>query len=722
MKNLLSFFLLFYISSSLFAIKGKKWYQGLRDKPGVTLQEFSNNKILPVLFLKNAGLKDKEKFQFKIKGIKLRGDEEVIGTKVDIENQKLTLDNVVMFRYYEPEKGKEDFIWNKDFSPSSNIGKLITEKKLKKMGYVARLTLSHKRPDKALRFRDFSFLKEKRASISGKNVCQSASSIKSHGGDKEGIKQRSIPYGLWRLSLAHKQKRIFLVEGESTALTLWYHGIPALSFGGATKWHDNFISYLKGIKNIYFLLEPDSGGKELLKCLRKLSKEEEPYYKDFTDKVKLATLGSFGDASEMHLEIFESLDDLEKDELKGKFFGLFSHYTKKAVALNDPGYNQRRGKKQAEKIATFDPSKREVRKYTEDVGTGILSGKPKAIGTVYKKDEITPTATLQDYSRKKYFSKNELISMGFKDSIYPHQKFGPIFGVTMPTYKKNDSLNYYRFRISMDSKQRGSDRFPSILFNTDGSIFNGEPTIFALNLVESLGANSKLDKGSLIFVEGESDAITMLHYDYPALGIPGTGSWNDEWANDFDGVNKIIVTVEDDTGGDHFLEVLTALDKEGKAFYKKIFLIDFTDSGKDPSDLHTELTKDLKITAGDFYIEDQYKEEREHIENIFDDTIKATIRKGLFWHEVAGKFKIYEKNNENFYKEQWLTLKEKHKERQTCEKEEKEKCPTHQKVDAKYMPWPYIDFYNHMKGRKIKDYYNEKGEINSNQPSIKGLN
>jgi hypothetical protein len=42
-----------------------------------------------------------------------------------------------------------------------------------------------------------------------------------------------IAYGVWRLHEARAQRRLFIVNGESDAWTLWYHGYPALGVPGA---------------------------------------------------------------------------------------------------------------------------------------------------------------------------------------------------------------------------------------------------------------------------------------------------------------------------------------------------------------------------------------------------------------------------------------------------------------------------------------------------------
>lgn len=78
-----------------------------------------------------------------------------------------------------------------------------------------------------------------------------------------------IPYGLWRLdSLLANDGRLVLVEGETDALTLWYHGFTALGIPGANQWKDEWIQHLPTEGKIYVVLEPDDGGKAFEKSFR----------------------------------------------------------------------------------------------------------------------------------------------------------------------------------------------------------------------------------------------------------------------------------------------------------------------------------------------------------------------------------------------------------------------------------------------------------------------
>ena len=65
---------------------------------------------------------------------------------------------------------------------------------------------------------------------------------------RKGNKHRL--YGGWKLHEARKAGYVFLVEGESDAQTLWYHGEPAVGIPGANGWKAEWASELAGIDRI----------------------------------------------------------------------------------------------------------------------------------------------------------------------------------------------------------------------------------------------------------------------------------------------------------------------------------------------------------------------------------------------------------------------------------------------------------------------------------------
>lgn len=74
---------------------------------------------------------------------------------------------------------------------------------------------------------------------------------------------KALPYGLERLGDARKAGYVILVEGESDAQTLWYHGLPALGIPGANVFKPEWAEYLAGL-TVYAWQEPDQGGKTFI--------------------------------------------------------------------------------------------------------------------------------------------------------------------------------------------------------------------------------------------------------------------------------------------------------------------------------------------------------------------------------------------------------------------------------------------------------------------------
>ncbi len=73
-----------------------------------------------------------------------------------------------------------------------------------------------------------------------------------------------MPYGLWRLPGSGQS--IVVVEGESDAQTLWYHGINALGIPGATNWRQEWAVWLNRLR-VYVWQEPGRTGEEFVERL-----------------------------------------------------------------------------------------------------------------------------------------------------------------------------------------------------------------------------------------------------------------------------------------------------------------------------------------------------------------------------------------------------------------------------------------------------------------------
>lgn len=99
-------------------------------------------------------------------------------------------------------------------------------------------------------------------------------------------------YGLNRSAEAHERGYVVLVEGESDAQTLWYHGFPALGLPGASLWNEERDAEpLAGLATIYVVVEPDRGGEAMLGWLATSS---------IRDRVRLLRLPA-KDVSDLHI-------------------------------------------------------------------------------------------------------------------------------------------------------------------------------------------------------------------------------------------------------------------------------------------------------------------------------------------------------------------------------------------------------------------------------------
>ena len=78
-----------------------------------------------------------------------------------------------------------------------------------------------------------------------------------------------ILYGLPDLEDARALGYLYICEGESDAMTLWYYGKLAVGVPGASSFKPQWVSYFKGIDEIRVLVEPDEGGAKLWSSLIK---------------------------------------------------------------------------------------------------------------------------------------------------------------------------------------------------------------------------------------------------------------------------------------------------------------------------------------------------------------------------------------------------------------------------------------------------------------------
>ena len=79
-------------------------------------------------------------------------------------------------------------------------------------------------------------------------------------------------YGCWRISewleeaaIRGIQPYIWITESELDALTLWFHGIPALATGGAGNWRASWAESVGAFGRVYIAQEPGTAGREMVR-------------------------------------------------------------------------------------------------------------------------------------------------------------------------------------------------------------------------------------------------------------------------------------------------------------------------------------------------------------------------------------------------------------------------------------------------------------------------
>jgi hypothetical protein len=106
---------------------------------------------------------------------------------------------------------------------------------------------------------------------------------------RKGDKHRL--YGLWKLDEAREAGYVVLVEGESDAQTLWFHGVPGVGIPGASGWKADWAHELEGIDRLYFVVEDEAGEA----CWRKLTATPE-----LRNRLYRVELEGAKDVSELH--------------------------------------------------------------------------------------------------------------------------------------------------------------------------------------------------------------------------------------------------------------------------------------------------------------------------------------------------------------------------------------------------------------------------------------
>lgn len=177
--------------------------------------------------------------------------------------------------------------------------------------------------------------------------------------------------------------------------------------------------------------------------------------------------------------------------------------------------------------------------------------------------------TLEAYSQAKGLPIDFLKSLGLTNSKFPPRGGGNP-AIKIPYYGEDGEEVSVRYRIA-----NAGDRFRW----KPGS----KVILYGLQKLKDFKKNKYV-----ILVEGESDTHTLLLYEYPVLGLPGAGTWRNEWANYLKDFETIYIFIELDAGGETVLRWI-----EKFPFKEKIKLVTLG-SVKDVNELHLQDSENFK--------------------------------------------------------------------------------------------------------------------------------
>jgi Protein of unknown function (DUF3631) len=178
-----------------------------------------------------------------------------------------------------------------------------------------------------------------------------------------------------------------------------------------------------------------------------------------------------------------------------------------------------------------------------------------------KKDKAAalPGCSIADYAAAKRLPEEFLRSLGLADSVYAR---APAIRISYRGTAGTEMAVRYRVALDGADKFRWAKGARAVPYGLD-----------------RLGEAK--DAGFVVIVEGESDAQTLWLHGFPAIGLPGATTWNeDRDAPLLDGINTIYIVIEPDTGG---AAVLKWLRRSSIALRARLVRLKET---KDPSGLH----------------------------------------------------------------------------------------------------------------------------------------
>jgi hypothetical protein len=144
---------------------------------------------------------------------------------------------------------------------------------------------------------------------------------------------------------------------------------------------------------------------------------------------------------------------------------------------------------------------------------------------------------LAEYAEVKRLPLEFLLANGLREIRYQG-----VPAISIPYFSHDGGDPAIRFRIAID----GPDRFRW----RNGS----RPQLYGLYRLAAVRR-----AGRVVLVEGESDCHTLRLHDFPALGLPGAGNWNeDRDAPLLADLTEIFIVIEPDKGGEAVMKWLRA--------------------------------------------------------------------------------------------------------------------------------------------------------------------
>lgn len=166
--------------------------------------------------------------------------------------------------------------------------------------------------------------------------------------------------------------------------------------------------------------------------------------------------------------------------------------------------------------------------------------------------------TMETLAEAKGFAVNDLEDWGVTQTSHSGHP-----AVRIPYLDETGKEITYSLRISLDEKPR--------FWAPAGR----ERELYSLNWLPIAKEQDRV-----IFVEGESDCWTCWIHGIPAIGIPGSSGWKEEWSGLFQDISSVFVIKEPDQGG------TTLAIKLQKTFGKRLRVADLP--AKDANELYLQ--------------------------------------------------------------------------------------------------------------------------------------